>query len=372
MDRKFDVIRPYNDKEVAIATKRMAVAPTTSMFEDLLFRDKGRGYLSSLLKDINGVADFQSKIMSQIVDRIIALTTAGLTVGGLENFKLEDGSIGKFLLLSSHRDIVLDPAFVQITLLKNGIPLTEIAAGDNLIDVPAVGDLIRANRMITVKRSGTAKELYNSAVLLSEYIREKMKNQQCSIWLAQKQGRSKNGHDATEQGVLKMLSMSGSGSFVDDFAELHIMPMAVSYEYETCGALKAQELMVKEINGSYQKKEGEDLASMISGISQYKGRVHLEFCKPLTLDELQEADKAGKNEKFRVLASLIDSRVMPAFKLWPTNYIAADMLYGSDRFSDHYTPEQKEEFINHIEEELTDMPVGVRETLLSIYSAHLL
>ena len=111
---------------------------------------------------------------------------------------------------------------------------------------------------------------------------------------------------------------------------------------------------------------------MINGISQYKGRVHLEFCKPLTLDELQEADKAGKNEKFRVLASLIDSRVMPAFKLWPTNYIAADMLYGSDRFSDHYTPEQKEEFINHIEEELTDMPVGVRETLLSIYSAHLL
>ena len=372
MDKKFDEIRPYNDAEVVAAAKRMTVSPTTFMFEGFLFRDKEQGYLSSILANICGVADFQKRVMSQIVDRTIAMTTSGLTVGGLENFRDSNGNIGKFLLVSSHRDIVLDPAFVQITLLKHGIPLTEIAAGDNLIDVPSVGDLIRSNRMIIVKRSGTAKELYNAASLLSEYIRLKMRNQECSIWLAQKQGRSKDGHDATEQGVLKMLSMSGSGSFVEDFAELHIMPMAVSYEYETCGALKAQELLVKELNGSYQKKQGEDLASMISGIKQFKGRVHLEFCKPLTIEELQEADKAGKNEKFRVLASIIDSHVMPAFKLWPSNYIAADLLSGTDRFSDHYTPEQKKEFLEHIDKELTDMPKAVRDTLLGIYSAHLL
>lgn len=371
MDSKFDEIRPYNDAEVVAATKRMAISPTTYMFEDFFFKDKGHGYLSSILMNIEGVEDFQSMVMAQIVERTISMTTAGLTIKGIENFRNEDGTFGKFLLLSSHRDIVLDPAFVQIAMFRNGIPMTEIAAGDNLIGVPSVGDLIRANRMITVKRSGTAKELYNSAALLSEYIREKLKNQECSIWLAQKQGRSKDGHDATEQGVLKMLSMSGTGSFVEDFAQLRIMPMAVSYEYETCAAMKAQELMVRRLAGEYHKKQGEDLASMINGIKQYKGHVHLEFCKPLTLDELREADKAEKNEKFRVLASIIDSHIIPAFKLWPTNYMAADILTGSERFSDHYTPKQKEEFIAHIDKEMAGMPESVKEILLGIYAAHI-
>ena len=372
MDKKFDVIRPYNDREVRKAAKRMAISPTTYMFEDFLFADKGHGYLTSLLMDIKGVEDFQTKVMTQIVDRTEELTSAGLTVSGIENFKKEDGSIGKFLLISSHRDIVLDPAFVQVTLHKHGIPMTEIAAGDNLVDVPSVGDLIRSNRMITVKRSGSVKELYNSAALLSEYIREKMRNQACSIWLAQKQGRSKDGHDSTEQGVLKMLSMSGSGSFVDDFAELHIMPMAVSYEFETCGAMKAHELMVRKRDGHYKKRQGEDLVSMINGIQQYKGRIHLEFCKPLTIEELQEADKAEKNEKFRVLASIIDSHILPAFKLWPSNYIAADMLTHSNRYSDFYTRKEKEAFIAHIDKELRGKPAEMKEVLLGIYAAHIL
>ncbi|MBP5303088.1 MAG: 1-acyl-sn-glycerol-3-phosphate acyltransferase [Bacteroidales bacterium] len=371
MDKKFDAIRPYNDAEVVAATKRMAISPTTYMFEDFFFKDKGHGYLSSILMDIRGVEDFQTKVMTQIVERTVSMTTSGLSISGIENFRNEDGSFGKFLLISSHRDIVLDPAFVQIALFRHGMPLTEIAAGDNLIGVPSVGDLIRSNRMITVKRSGTAKELYNSAALFSEYIRERMKSQECSIWLAQKQGRSKDGHDATEQGVLKMLSMSGTGSFVEDFAQLRIMPMAVSYEYETCGVMKAQELMVRRLTGEYHKKQGEDLASMINGIKQFKGHVHLEFCKPLTLEELQEADKAEKNEKFRVLASIIDSHILPAFKLWPTNYIAADLLTGSDRYSEHYTPQQKEEFAAHIDKEVSVLP-EVREILLSIYAAHLL
>lgn len=372
MDSKFDEIRPFNDAEVVAAAKRMAVSPTIYMFEEFLFKDKSRGYLSSFMMDIKGVSDFQEKVMTQIVDRTIALTTSGLTVSGIENFRRSDGSIGNFLLISSHRDIVLDPAFVQVTLFKNGIPMTEIAAGDNLIDVPSVGDLIRSNRMIVVKRSGTAKELYNSAALLSSYIREKIAEQSCSIWLAQKQGRSKDGHDATEQGLLKMLSMSGKGSFVDDFEELQIMPMAISYEYETCGALKAHELMIRNRDGCYTKKRGEDLASMISGIQQFKGRVHLEFCKPITREELMEADSAGKNERFRALAAIIDSRILPAFKLWPTNYIAADMLSGNRRFSSHYTSQQKEEFIAHIAREVEGMPEGVKEILLGIYSAHVL
>ena len=372
MDSKFDEIRPYNDEEVVKATKRIAISPTTYMFESFLFPEMGHGYLTKIMMDIKGVEDFQARVMSHLVDKIAEMTTAGLSIGGLENFKKSDGSLGKFLLISSHRDIVLDPAFVQIALFHNGMPLTEIAAGDNLIEVPLIGDLIHSNRMIVVKRSGTAKELYQSAALLSEYIREKMKSQTCSIWLAQKQGRSKDGHDATEQGVLKMLSMSGSGSFVEDFKELQIMPMAVSYEYETCGALKAQELMITRRDGCYKKKAGEDLASMVSGIKQYKGRVHLEFCKPLTVEELMEADRAEKNEKYRVLASIIDSHVMPAFKLWPTNYIAADLLTGGNKYSDHYTHGQKMAFIAHIDKEAAGMPDEVRDILLGIYSAHIL
>lgn len=372
MEPKFDDIRPYNDEETAAAMRRLAVSPAIYMIEKFLFEDKEQGYLSSLVEEINSVEEYQTKVMSEFVNRIIEQTTSGLTVSGLDHFITSDGSLGKFLLLSTHRDIILDPAFVQITLMKEKMPLTEIAAGDNLISVPSVGDMIRSNRMIKVVRSGNARELYKAATLLSEYIRRQISGNHNSIWLAHRQGRSKDGHDATEQGLIKMLSMSGSGNFVDDFAELNIMPMAVSYEYETCGASKAMQIWQKQREGFYKKKVGEDLVSMIDGIRQFKGRVHIEFCKPLTREELEEADSAGKNERFRALASIIDKKILPAFKLWPSNYIASDLLTGTNTYKKYYTEEQKDAFWEHIEKETLRMPNDAKNILLGIYSAHIL
>ena len=160
-----------------------------------------------------------------------------------------DGSVGSFVLLSTHRDIVLDPALVEYTLHLKNLPMTEIAAGDNLLASPEIVDAMRSNRMITVVRSDNPRIVYSSSKVLSAYIREKVTSGERSVWIAHRGGRTKDGYDRTEQGLLKMLAMSGSCEFAENFAELRIMPVTISYEYETCGALKVRETLTKARQG---------------------------------------------------------------------------------------------------------------------------
>lgn len=366
---KFDDIRPYNDSEVHPALERIVANPLLSNIAKYLFPGKDENLFKQLLLSCNTKDDFQIKVMSGVVEKILADTSKGLTYEGLEYF---DGG-AKHLIVSNHRDIVLDSAIIQLILFRHDVPRTEIAVGDNLITSSFIEDITRCNRMIKVIRSSSPREVYTTSKVLSEYMRYRVSNQISSIWIAQRNGRTKDGIDVTEQGLLKMFDMSGSGDFVKDFNELSIMPASISYEYEPCDILKAIELYITR-RQKYVKAEGEDLNSILTGIMQPKGRIHIQFNEPLTEEEVNAAAELDKNERFKALGIAMDRMIIANYKLWPNNYIAYDMLNGEGRFADKYTAEEKvafEGYLNAIMQKVDKMEVDkaeLKEILLGIYA----
>ena len=366
---KFDDIRPYNDSEVHPALERIVANPLLSNIAKYLFPGKDENLFKQLLLSCNTKDDFQVKVMSGVVEKILADTSKGLTYEGLEYF---DGG-AKHLIVSNHRDIVLDSAIIQLILFRHDVPRTEIAVGDNLITSSFIEDITRCNRMIKVIRSTSPREVYTTSKVLSEYMRYRVSNQISSIWIAQRNGRTKDGIDVTEQGLLKMFDMSGSGDFVKDFDELSIMPASISYEYEPCDILKAIELYITR-RQKYVKAEGEDLNSILTGIMQPKGRIHIQFNEPLTEEEVNAAAELDKNERFKALGIAMDRKIIANYKLWPNNYIAYDMLNGEGRFADKYTAEEKvafEGYLNAIMQKSDKMEVDkaeLKEILLGIYA----
>jgi len=364
--KKFDDIRPYDDSEVHAALERIVSNPLLSNISNYLFPGMDENQFKATLLSCYTKDDFQVKVMSRVVDKILADTATGLSFGGLEYF---DGN-KRHLIVSNHRDIVLDSAIIQLILYKHDVPRTEIAVGDNLITSSFIEDITRCNRMIKVIRSTSPREVYTTSKVLSEYMRYRVANQISSIWIAQRNGRTKDGIDVTEQGLLKMFDMSGSGDFVKDFTELSIMPASISYEYEPCDILKAVELYIKR-RQKYVKAEGEDLNSILTGIMQPKGRIHIQFNEPLTLEEVNAAAELDKNERFKELGMAIDRKIISNYKLWPNNYIAFDMLNGEDKFADKYTIEEKAAFEGYVNARFQKEEEGkeeIREIFLGIYA----
>ena len=371
----FEDIRPYDDVQACKAMARFADNPILEKFNDFLYHGEDSHLFRETLRTVTSVDDFQSSVMSPAIGRIVSLTTDGLTFGGLEWFR--DFPKRRYLILSNHRDIVLDSAFLQHLMVLTKLPTTEIAVGDNLVSIPYVNDLMRSNRMVKVKRSGTPRELYAASCELSEYIRRRINARSLdepgavspdggiSIWLAHRQGRTKNGYDQTEQGLLKMLDISGTGTFEENFSELNIMPLSISYEYEPCALRKAVENWKRSVNGSYTKAPMEDIESILTGITQQKGRVHMQFCEPLTAEELADAASYDKNDGYRRLGEIIDGKIVEGFHLWETSRYAAEMLECKCNNS---------EFQSYIDRELAELPSdcdreAVRIEMLRIYSA---
>ncbi|MBO5193629.1 MAG: acyltransferase [Bacteroidales bacterium] len=366
---KFASISPYTDEEAVAALSKVAGHPLLAGASQYFFPDKDPGYLSELLKGVRSIDDFQVMVMSKVVTAILAKTARNFSYDGISNILNQKG---RFLALSNHRDIILDPAITQIVLFQNGIPLTEIAVGDNLITNPFIEYLIRSNRMIKVVRGISARELYLSSQMLSEYIRLSITSGKSSIWLAEKQGRSKNGIDTTEQGLLKMLDMSGNGDFKTNFMELNIIPLSISYEYEPCDILKARELLISRTQ-KYVKADGEDLNSILTGIKQYKGDIHLNIGTPLTEEEIEKASLCDKNDRYQLIRHAVDVRVIEGYKLYRTNYMAYDILNEGGRFSDRYTQEEKEAFVRYMEQQMATVEPeldrdGLRSIFLGIYA----
>ena len=364
--KKFDDIRPYNDSEVHPALERIVANPLLSDISGYLFPGMDVNLFRQALLACHTKDDFQVNIMSRIVEKVLADTSSGLSYNGLEYF---DGG-KKHLIVSNHRDIVLDSAIIQLILYRHDVPRTEIAVGDNLITSSFIEDIARCNRMIKVVRSTSPREVYTTSKVLSEYMRYNVANQLSSIWIAQRNGRTKDGADITEQGVLKMFDMSGSGDFVKDFMEISIMPASISYEYEPCDILKAVELYIRR-RQKYVKAEGEDLNSILTGIMQPKGRIHIQFNEPLTAEEVKAAAELGKNERFKALGGAIDRKIVANYKLWPNNYIAYDMLYATGKFADKYTEMEKAAFADYLNARLDNVEGDkdeIKEILLGIYA----
>ena len=360
---EFESICPYNDAEAAEALSKLAEYPVVGQASQYFFPEESPDYLKNVLKSIRTVDDFQVLVMQKFVRWVLKHTADEFTYDGVANI---DPS-RKFLALSNHRDIILDPAITQLVLLFNNIPMTEIAVGDNLITNKAIEYLIRSNRMIKVVRGISARELYLSSQLLSKYIRLNITEQKSSIWLAQRQGRTKNGYDITEQGLLKMLDMSGQADFMTNFEELNIIPMSISYEYEPCDILKAREVVISRKH-KYVKAEGEDLNSIMVGIMQKKGNIHLNIGTPLTHEEIEAASLCDKNDRYQLIRHAVDKRVIEGYKLWKNNYIAYDILNHSYKYSDMYEAADVERFVAYMQHQLdTVEPEINREDLRRIF-----
>lgn len=362
-------IAPFSDEEAAAALAKIADHPYVPWISKYIFSNRPETHLRDILKSIHTVDEFQSAVMSVAIEWVIQSSVRNFSYDGLSH--IEQLGDRKFLAMSNHRDIILDPAFTQIILFRNKLPLTEICVGDNLLRQKPVEYLIRSNRMIKVIRGVSARELYFSSQVLSKYIRDSVTTGRSSVWIAQKQGRTKDGKDLTEQGLLKMLDMSGEGDFVQNFMELNLIPLSISYEYEPCDILKARELLISRTQ-KYVKTENEDLQSILFGIKEFKGNVHLNFGEMLSEEEIRNAARADKNDRYQAIRHAVDRRVIEGYRLWKTNYMAADMMAHSYRYSDHYTPEDLEQFTSYIENRLNAVEPELnrselRDILLHIY-----
>jgi len=345
---EFSDIAPFTDEEADAAIDRLSNHPNTKWISKFIFPDKPETFLAELLRSIHTVDDFQRMVMLEAIQWCVSNTMTSFTFDGLENAKALNR---QFLAMSNHRDIILDPALTQRVLMGNGFEGTQICVGDNLLKFKTVELLIRSNRMIKVIRGISARELYLSSQLLSRYIRETITSGTASVWIAQRQGRTKDGHDTTEQGLLKMLDMSGTKDFVQNFMELNIVPLSVSYEYEPCDILKAREILISRTQ-KYVKGETEDLESIMMGIKQPKGHVHLQIGKPLSEEEIREASLSDKNDRYQAIRHAVDRRIIGGYKLWKTNYIAYDMVTEGNKYAQEYTPEDVESFKSYMAKQI--------------------
>ena len=365
---EFEGISPYTDAEASEALGKLADHPAVGIASQNFFPQESPDFLKSILKQIKTVDQFQEMVMSKFVQWVLDNKAHNFSYDGISNVSADK----TFLALSNHRDIILDPAITQLVLFSNGIPMTEIAVGDNLLSNKEIEYLIRSNRMIKVIRGVSARELYLSSQMLSKYIRLNITNQRRSIWLAQRQGRTKDGFDTTEQGLLKMLDMSGQGDFQQNFSELNITPMSISYEIEPCDILKAREILISRTQ-KYVKAKGEDFNSIMVGIMQPKGNIHLHIGKPLTEEEIAQAANCDKNDRYQYIRAAVDKRVIEGYMLWPNNYIAYDILNKTDKYAAKYTAEEKAKFVGYMEHQLGTVEPELnkdelREVFLGIYA----
>ena len=374
MTLDFSEIRPYTDNEIPAAMDRIAGSTSFPLVASYVFPDRSIDDVRREVRSYKTIHDFQMGIMYWANRKIIQDSTASFTCGGIENISsnTHHPTANAHLYVSNHRDIMLDAALFQNVLVDNGADTTEITFGANLMQGQIVIDIGKSNKMFKVARpGGSVREFYKSSLLLSEYMRHVITEKHHSVWIAQRNGRTKNGKDRTDQGIIKMLCMSHSDDKVMAIADLNIVPVSVSYEWESCDILKTVELYERQF-GPYIKKPGEDLNSILTGITQYKGNVHFEVCKPLALDELNEFSDLTSVEFHKAVANLLDQRICSSYHLYPNNYIAHDILYGNRKYSAMYSSKEKDAFMHRMNklqkyEEECDMD-KLYEIFLGIYA----
>ena len=352
-ENNFDDIRPYMDAEIPAAMNRIATSSFLPILAGYVFPDKTLDEVRQMVSGFKTVKDFQLGVMYYANKEIIRKSITELTVSGIELLNPNEA----YLFISNHRDIMLDASLLQNILVDNGFDTTEITFGANLMMNQLVVDIGKSNKMFRVERpTGNMKDFYNSSKHLSDYLRHTICDNKHSVWIAQRNGRTKDGNDKTDQGIIKMFAMSEADNKIRAIDQLHLVPVSVSYEWESCDILKALELYESlytmdqtGVPTKYTKKPGEDLNSILTGIAQQKGRVHFEICKPIEKMELMQFEIMTKSDYHKAVAQLVDKRIIPAYRLFPNNYIAYDILYGCTSYSHEYTPSEKEAFMNYMQ-----------------------
>ena len=378
MSNEFDEIRPYEAGEMQQAFDELINDRQFSLvlkgFAPWLPKSVRNGLLKLAFIGVKTPLDFQQRFMKPVVKWIIRKHTDGCTFD--EKLLPRDKSL-RYTFVSNHRDIVLDSAFLDVMLVDAGYPTTvEIGIGDNLLIYPWIKRLVRMNKAFTVRRGLSLRETMAAAQLMSRYIHHAVTEKKENIWIAQREGRAKDSSDHTQDAVLKMLAMGSSatsGLPADNLRDLNIVPLTISYEYDPCDYLKAQEFQQKRDNPNFKKSRQDDLDNMKTGIFGYKGRVRYTCAAPINtwIDELADLPKT---EWFKALAERMDREIYRGYTLYPCNYIALDELEGTKAHASHYTQSDQERFEEYLAGQLAKIQLPdkdeafLRERMLTMYA----
>ena len=372
----FDEIRPYEADEMQQAFRELLAdrqfALVLKGFAPWLPKGARNGLLKLAFTGVKTPLDFQKRFMKPIVRHIIRKHTDGCTFD--EGPLADNDKTQRYTFISNHRDIVLDSAFLDVMLIDHGYPTTvEIGIGDNLLIYPWIKRLVRMNKAFTVRRGLTPKEMLRSSQLMSSYIHYAVTQKKENIWIAQREGRAKDSDDRTQDSVLKMLAMGGEGTLVEKLRDLNIVPLTISYEFDPCDYLKAQEFQQKRDNPAFKKSRQDDLDNMKTGIFGYKGRVHYHCGTPVN-QWINELADLPKNEFFTALSQRIDNELHQHYRLYPANFIAIDELNGGSAYTEHYSEADKQRFDEYLKERIAKVELEgkdeafLRERILTMYA----
>ncbi|MGL5015203.1 MAG: 1-acyl-sn-glycerol-3-phosphate acyltransferase [Bacteroidales bacterium] len=350
----FDDIRPYNDDEVHSVFQQLTKEPIFQKIVKKFFPEVEYSTMEELLLSFRSKDEFQSKVMLEAVRRGFCYSSNGVTPVGLD--RLNDDQ--EYTFISNHRDIVLDASILSYVLGSNGRKTAQIAIGDNLLIYPWIENLVRLNKNFIVRRGVGVRQMLEVSKKLSEYIRYTITVSNEPIWIAQREGRAKDSNDRTQEALLKMLNLSGkSNNLIENFKELNISPLSLSYEYDPCDYLKAKEFQLKRDDKDYKKAEKDDLINMETGISGFKGHIYFTFAPSINneLDALpKDLDKA---DTLTAVADIIDQVIHRNYRLFPHNYVALDLLNSDTTYSNHYNDDQKSNFIRYIETQIEKIDI---------------
>ena len=361
-------IRPYYDEELPYVVNRMLQSPGFINSITNFMPDVPLNVTVKRIRKISTLDEMQKKVFGPIIQTFEERSIDTLTFGGYEELPKNKA----YLFVANHRDIVMDSAIMQEYLMRNGESACLSGIGDNLLMSQIFTDIAKTGNMFTITRTGNARQMVTKSKLVSEYIHTNIYKKHKSVWIAQRNGRTKDGCDKTQPSVLKMFCMNrGNNDLFKHIRELNIVPVTISYEFEPCDQMKARELILTEKNKKYEKMPDEDYKSITTGIFAYKSRVHLQFGTPIN-DSIDESlHFSNENEKIQYLCALIDKQMYAHYHLWPNNYIAYDLLNNSTAFQSKYSELAKRDFNQHIRKQANIDDVSyfkMKQRLLTIYA----
>lgn len=368
--KPFDAIRPFEPEELPEVFERLLGNAQFAQVVAYVFKDMPYDMLAQKMRACKTNLDFQVAFCYPFIKGLLQKASLGCDIN-VDAIDMEK----RYTFVSNHRDIVLDSALLDVLLVDAGCKTTcEIAIGDNLLSLPWVKDLVRINKSFIVERSVSLRQMLLSSKRLSEYMHLVIAQKHDNVWIAQREGRAKDSNDRTQESIIKMMVMGGEGSLVERLKGLHIVPLAISYEYDPCDFLKAQEFQLKRDIADWKKGPMDDVVSMQTGIMGYKGHVHYEAapCIDAWLDTLDP--DMPKADFFKAVATHIDDEVFRRYRLYPSNYVALDELEGTTAHADRYTAEQKAQFDGYIAQQMAKIQLPnkdeafLRERLLTMYA----
>lgn len=367
---EFDNIRPYAPEELPEVFERLLEDKYIKKLIKKTLPFIPYSFIKKYVKSCKTNLEFQIKIIKPIVLLSWLTATKGCTLDAAAIPNRQD----RYTFVSNHRDIVLDSAYLSCLLVKNGYETTvEIAIGDNLLIKPWIKDIVRVNKAFIVQRSLSMREMLEASKTMSRYMHFAVTEKREHLWIAQREGRAKDSNDRTQESVLKMLALGKEGNVIESLKELNIVPLTISYEYDPCDYLKAQEFQQKRDDKTFKKSKADDMKNMATGIKGQKGRVHY-ACAPCINTWIDELADLPKNEIFPEIARRMDREIHSRYRIYPGNYVAADLLEGSNKYAANYTAKDKAKFERYLQSriDLVELPNKdvpfLRECILKMYA----